>query len=53
MFENKVRDLITHVIDPLDGKNDELKKKVLDINGQFEDALRRVSDMEFVIDKVK
>ena len=53
MFENQVRDLIKHVIEPLDTKNDKLTQKCVQIGMDFEKTSKRLSEIEFIMDGVK
>lgn len=53
MFENKVRDLIQHVIEPLDGKNDKLTKKFIQVHKEFDITQKRINEIEFVMDRIK
>lgn len=53
MFENKIRDLIQHVIAPLDGKNDKLFKKYTSMHKEFEVAMKRLNEIEFGMERVR
>lgn len=53
MFENNIRDLVSTLLEPLDLKNDKLSKRQLQLGKDFENVLKRVSEVEYVIDKVR
>lgn len=53
MFENKIRDLITQVVDPLDNKTEKLSKKHLHMGRDFENLSKRLSEVEYTMERVK